>query len=111
MSPNCRPTQLCKLAPILLGRLFRQCLVAVDEPSTTPSWLDASWPLDCAHEDAVTLAEGAEAGAAAAADAGFEVRIATYQVEGEVPLTGVSIRHCEASRFRPMPIAGRSTPH
>jgi sarcosine oxidase subunit alpha len=41
---------------------------------------------------ATALSQGAEAGAAAAAGAGFNVRAATYKVEGELPLTGVSHR-------------------
>ncbi|CAM5459586.1 sarcosine oxidase subunit alpha [Aquamicrobium terrae] len=41
---------------------------------------------------ATALAEGAQAGAAAAVDAGFTAKTASYRVEGEVPLAGVSNR-------------------
>jgi len=47
---------------------------------------------------AAALAEGAKAGAAAAADTGFEVKTTTYEVEGEMPLTGINIRELPTDR-------------
>jgi sarcosine oxidase subunit alpha len=47
---------------------------------------------------AAALAEGAEAGAAAAAEAGFEAKATTCEVEGEVPLTGISISELPTDR-------------
>jgi sarcosine oxidase subunit alpha len=47
---------------------------------------------------AAALAEGAAAGAAAAADAGFKATTTSYQVDGEVPLAGVSIRELPTDR-------------
>jgi sarcosine oxidase subunit alpha len=47
---------------------------------------------------AAALAEGAAAGAAAAADGGFAARATTYKVEGEVPLTGISISELPTDR-------------
>ncbi|PSJ58855.1 sarcosine oxidase subunit alpha [Pseudaminobacter soli (ex Li et al. 2025)] len=47
---------------------------------------------------AAALAEGAEAGADAAVDAGFKAKAATYKVDGEVPLMGVSSRELTTDR-------------
>jgi sarcosine oxidase subunit alpha len=47
---------------------------------------------------AKALAQGAQAGAAVAADAGFEAATSTYQVEGEFELTGASYRELPTDR-------------